>query len=134
MTGPQTVLTVICAADLAATGCVRTVDGAISARRPVGEAANRAVPIAALDGLLLTQEQIVALVGSANMALIVTANSTSDASLLIDDRSCLGLGPVGDVATYANSGYVGMPGNQFSTPNAVAADPTLDQIAAKIPQ
>jgi PknH-like extracellular domain len=58
------------------------------------------------------------------MALVVTANSTSVASLLIDDRGCLSLGSVGDVATYANSGYVGMRGNQFSTPNAVAADVT----------
>ena len=33
MTAPQSVLTVICAAALAATGCVRTVDGAISPRR-----------------------------------------------------------------------------------------------------
>jgi hypothetical protein len=127
MTGARTVLMVIATAALAATGCVRTVDG-VSSRTPVApeaaRAAHRAVPIAALDGLLLTQQQIVALVGGANMALVVTANSMSDASLLIDDHSCLSLGSVGDVATYANSGYVGMRGNQFSTPNAVAADVT----------
>jgi hypothetical protein len=87
MTGPQSALTVICATALA-TGCVRTVDGAISTRRPVAEAAHRAVQIGALGGLLLTQQQAVDLVGGANIALVATANSTSDASLLIDDRSC----------------------------------------------
>jgi hypothetical protein len=69
------------------------------------------VPIAVLDSLLLTQQQIVALVGGTNMALVVAANSTSDASKLIDDRTCLGLGSIGDVTTYSNSGYVGMRGN-----------------------
>jgi hypothetical protein len=91
MTGSHTALTVICAAALAATGCVRTVDGAISSRRPVVEAANHIMPSAVLDGLPLTQQQIIALVGGTNMALVVTANSTSDASTLIDDRSCLSL-------------------------------------------
>jgi hypothetical protein len=58
------------------------------------------------------------------MALVGTATSTSDSSKIVDDRSCLGLSSVGDVTMYANSGYVAIRGNQFSTPNAVAADVT----------
>jgi hypothetical protein len=132
MTGSRTVVTVICSAVLAVTGCTTTVHGAAVAAEvpnhttmatPSGPAP-RMVPISVLDGLLLTQQQIVALVGGADMALVVTAISTSDASTLIDDRTCLSLGSVGDVATYSNSGYVGMRGNQFSTPNSVAADVT----------
>ena len=133
MTGSRAVVTVICAAALATTGCARTVDeAALTAETPnhttmttTTGRAPRTVPIAVLDSLLLTQQQIVALVGGTDMALVVTANSTSDASKLIDDRTCLGLGSIGDVTTYSNSGYVGMRGNQFSTPNAVAADVTL---------
>ena len=40
MIGSQTVLTLICAAALAATGCARTVDGAISSGQPVAGAVN----------------------------------------------------------------------------------------------
>src|SRR5262249_55854991 len=82
------------------------------------------VPVAVLDSLLLTRQQLVALVGGADMALVVTANSMSDASTLIDDRDCRALGSIGDVTTYSDSGYVGMRGNQYSTPNAVGADVT----------
>jgi PknH-like extracellular domain len=81
---------------------------------------------------LLSQNQIVALVGSVHMALVVTANSTSDASLFVDDHGCLSLGSVGAAATYASSGYLGMRGNQFSTPNAVAAD--ITQIVVAFPR
>jgi hypothetical protein len=120
MRGSQDVLVVICAAALAATGCARTVDGAaVAADAPNHTTMTTttgpvpaAVPIAVLDRLLLTQQQIVALVGGVNMALVITANSTSDAST------------IGDVTTYSNSGYVGMRGTQFSTPNVVAADVT----------
>jgi PknH-like extracellular domain len=133
----QLVTAAICAAALASccSGCMRTVDGAAAA--PVGQAtANhttapttigqppRTVPVAALESLLLPVDQLIALVGGTNMALVGTANSTSDARQIIDDRRCLGLGSVGDVASYSNSGYVAMRGNQFSTPNAVQADVT----------
>jgi hypothetical protein len=126
----RVVLTMLCAAVLAVAGCTRTVAGAAlaapEARTPttVTSRAPNAVPVAVLEGLLLTQPQLVALVGGANLALVVTANSTSDASTLIDDRACLGLGSVGDVTTYSDSGYVGLRGNQFSTLNAVLADVT----------
>jgi hypothetical protein len=72
----------------------------------------------------LSADQIIALVGGMNMALVGTAISASDASKMIDDRTCLGLGSVGDVTVYSNSGFVAMRGNQFSTPNAVRADVT----------
>jgi hypothetical protein len=84
--------------------------------------APRALPVAALEGLLLSADQVIALVGGTNMTLVGTAISASDASKMIDDRTCLGLGSVGDVTVY--SGYVAMRGNQFSTPNAVQADVT----------
>lgn len=77
-----------------------------------------------LESLLLPVDQLVALAGGTNMALVVTATSTADASNAIDDRSCIGIGSVGDVAIYSDSGYVVMRGNQFSTPNAVQADVT----------
>jgi hypothetical protein len=135
MTLSRAVATVICAATLATTGCTgcaRTVDGeALAAETPnhtaVTPTTSRApntVPVAVLEGLLLTQQQLVALVGGANLALVHTFKSTSDSSQLIDDRTCLGLGSVGDMAIYSNSGWVGMRGNQFSTPNAVQADVT----------
>lgn len=82
------------------------------------------MPTTTLEGLLLSQDQLVALAGGTNMALVGTANGTSDSSQIIDDRTCLGLASVGDVTVYADSGYVAMRGNQFSTPNAVQADVT----------
>jgi hypothetical protein len=134
MTGPRAFLTVICAAALAAlpgTGCTRLVSGAaLAAETPVHSTvtttsrAPSAVPVTALEGLLLPAPQLVALVGGANLALVFTANSTSDASNIVDDRACLGMGSVGDVTTYSNSGYVGIRGNQYSTPNLVLADVT----------
>lgn len=113
-------------------GCTRAVDGTALAAEPgshtttssAASPAPRAIPTTALEGLLLNQDQLVALAGGTNMALVGTANSTSDSSKIIDDRTCLGLASVGDVTVYANSGYVAMRGNQFSTPNAVAADVT----------
>jgi hypothetical protein len=117
---------------VAVAGCTRAVDGTALAAEPGNHTpasssaspAPRAMPTTVLEGLLLSQDQVVALVGGSNVALVGTANSTSDSSKIIDDRSCLGLGSVGDVTVYANSGYVAIRGNQFSTPNAVQADVT----------
>jgi hypothetical protein len=121
---------IVCALTAAVAGCTKAVDGTALAAEPAIPAtstaspAPRAIPTTVLEGVLLSQDQLIALVGGANMALIGTATSTSDSSKIVDDRTCLGLGSVGDVAIYANSGYVAMRGNQFSTPNAVAADVT----------
>ena len=54
------------------------MDGAISTRRPVAEAAHRAVRIGALDGLLLDQQQIVDLVGCSH-AMTVGYNVVAEA-------------------------------------------------------
>jgi PknH-like extracellular domain len=131
---PTALLAVPIAWALTATvaGCTRAVDGTAVAAEPVihtpassaASPAPRAMPTTVLEGLLLSQDQLVALVGGTSMALVGTANSTSDSSKIIDDPTCLGLGSVGDVTIYANSGYVAIRGNQFSTPNAVAADVT----------
>jgi PknH-like protein len=121
---------IVCALTAAAAGCTKAVDGtALAAEHAIpatstASPAPRAIPTTVLEGVLLSQDQLIALVGGANMALVGTATSTSDSSKIVDDRTCLGLGSVGDVAIYANSGYVAMRGNQFSTPNAVAADVT----------
>jgi hypothetical protein len=131
----RAVATAICAAALAATccnGCDRTVEGAAVAAATANHTvvatttsqAPRTPPVAVLEGLLLNADQLIALVDGTNMALVGTATSASDASKTIDDRTCLGLGSVGDVTIYSNSGYVAMRGNQFSTPNAVQADVT----------
>ncbi|WAJ44826.1 sensor domain-containing protein [Mycobacterium sp. Aquia_216] len=127
---------IACALTATVAGCTRAVDGTALAAQPVvhtpassaARPAPRAMPTTVLEGLLMSQNQLVALVGGTNMALVGTATSTSDSSKIIDDRTCLGLGSVGDATTYANSGYVAIRGNQFSTPNAVAADVT--QLAA----
>lgn len=113
---------------------MKTVDGrALAAQAPghasgaaptATSAAPRTVPVTALDGLLLSRDQIVAVSGGADMSLVNTINNTSDSAQLIDDRACLGLASVGDVTVYSDSGWVGMRGNQFSTPNAVLADAT----------
>jgi hypothetical protein len=126
------IVPIACALTAAVAGCTRAVDGTALAAEPAihtpamstATPAPRALPTAALQGLLLSQDQLVALAGGSTMALVGTATSTSDSSKIVDDRSCLGLSSVGDVTTYANSGYVAIRGNQFSTPNAVAADVT----------
>jgi hypothetical protein len=130
MTRSRALKSVICAGvllTLATSGCTKTVDGAaIAAETPdqTGSHAQRELPAAVLESLLLSVDRLVALAGGTNMALVVTADSTADASNAIDDRTCLGVGSVGDVAIYSNSGYEVMRGNQFSTPNAVQADVT----------
>lgn len=111
-------------------GCTSTIDGtAVAAeapkRTPVPDSpAPRALPMTALEGLLLGPDQLVALAGGTNLTLVHSITSTSDGSSIIDDRSCLGLSSVGDAAIYSNSGFVGMRGNQFSSPNVVEADIT----------
>ena len=127
-------LTAMCAAALAATccnGCDRAVEGAAVAAEPPTHAtvtttnqAPRALPVAVLEGLLPTADQLIALVGGTKMALVGTAISASDASKVIEHHACLGLGSVGDVTIYSDSGYVAMRGNQFGAPNAVQADVT----------
>ncbi|GLE53538.1 sensor domain-containing protein [Mycobacterium montefiorense] len=116
----------------AVAGCTRAVDGTALAAEPaihtpassMTRPLPQAMPATVLEGLLLSQDQLVALVGATNMTLVGTATSASDSSKIIDDRTCLGLSSVGDVTVYANSGYAAMRGNQFSTPNAVSADVT----------
>jgi hypothetical protein len=108
-----------------ASACTRMVDGnALTAEIPDHDRAPSAVPVGALEGLLLTPAQLVVLVDGANLAFVFAFNSTSDASTIVDDRACLGMSSVGDVTTYASSGYVGMRGNQYGAPDAVLADVT----------
>ena len=124
---------IICALAGGVAGCDRTVEGAAVAAEIANHAtvttttsrAPGALPVPALEGLLLSADQVIALVGGTNMALVGTAISASDASKMIDDRTCLGLGSVGDVTVYSNTGYVAMRGNQFSTPDADQADVTF---------
>jgi PknH-like extracellular domain len=133
----HTVLTAILLGALSAFGsaaCTRTVDGTPALGQSVAEAhrhaaastapAPRSVPLPVLDNLLLSRDDIVALVGGADMAVVNTITSTSDSSALIDERACVGVASVGDATIYANSGWAGMRGNQLSTPNAVLADAT----------
>jgi PknH-like extracellular domain len=123
---------IICALAAGVAGCDRTVEGAAVAVETANHTtmatttsqAPRRLPVAVLEGLLLNADQLIALVGGTNMALVGTATSTSDASKIIDDRTCLGLGSVGGVTIYSNSGSVAIRGNQFSTPNAVQTDVT----------
>jgi hypothetical protein len=75
--------------------------------------------VAAARGVPVRADIGIPPLGGTNMALVGTATSASDASKMIDDRTCLGLGSVGDGTMYSNSGYVAMRGNQFSTPNAL---------------
>jgi hypothetical protein len=77
-------------------GCDRTVEGAAVAAEIANHAtvttttsrAPRALPVPALEGLLLSADQVIVLVGGTNMALVGTAISASDASKMIDDRTC----------------------------------------------
>jgi hypothetical protein len=99
---------IICAVAGGVAGCHRTVEGTAVAAEIANHTtvttttsqAPRALPVAALEGLLLSADQVIALVGGTNMALVGTAISASDASKMIDDRTCLGLGSVGDVMVY----------------------------------
>ncbi|OBA61920.1 hypothetical protein A5647_09340 [Mycobacterium sp. 1100029.7] len=121
-----------CALTAAVPGCTRAVDGTALAAEPgfhlptttTSIPVPQPMPTTALEGLLLTKDQLIEVASGSNMALVGTATSTSDSSKIIDDRTCLGLSSVGDVTVYVNSGYVAMRGNQFSTPNAVQADIT----------
>ncbi len=128
---------IVCALTAAVAGCTKAVDGTALAAEPAIPATStaspppRAIPTTVLEGLLVSQDQLIAVVGGANMALVGTATSTSDSSKIVDDRTCLGLGSVGDVAIYANSGYVAIRGNQFSTPNAVR--PTSPNSSRRLP-
>jgi hypothetical protein len=86
---------IICALAGGVAGCDRTVDGAAVAAEIPNHAtvttttsrAPRALPVPALEGLLLSADQFIALVGGTNMALVGTAISASDASKMIDDRT-----------------------------------------------
>jgi hypothetical protein len=98
-------LAAICAVALAVgcTGCLKTVDGTAAAAESPNRAAAtttadpapRVLPVTVLETLLLTADQLITLVGETSLALVSTAISTSK---IIDDRTCLGLGSVGDVA------------------------------------
>lgn len=122
-----------CVLTAAVAGCTRAVDGTALAAEPglrspptstTLTSAPPVLPPTALEAMLLNRDQLIAVAGGTAMALVGTATSTSDSAQIVDDRTCLGLSSVGDVTVYANSGYVAMRGNQFSTPNAVAADVT----------
>ncbi|OSC40638.1 sensor domain-containing protein [Mycobacterium decipiens] len=117
---------------LTAAGCTTAVEGMALPAEPRGpttattptSAAPSVVSATVLEGLLLTPEQIVALVGGTVMAPVGTIAGTSDSAEVIDDRTCVGLGSLGDVAIYSNSGWVAMRGNQLTSPDAVQADVT----------
>jgi hypothetical protein len=127
----------VCAALLAslfASGCTSTVEGSALPAATLGHASPttttttnptpRTVDVAALEGALLTREQLIALVGGSNITAVMKITNTSDASSIIDDRSCVGIGSIADASIYSGSGWVAMRGNQFTTPNVVQADVT----------
>jgi hypothetical protein len=131
MTLRRAVLTVIGASVLAVTGCTTTVKGTAlpaptlrhAKETPTTNAAPT-VPVSDLEAALLTIEEVTALVGGTHMAMVGPITSTSDASTIVDDRTCLGLGSIGDVSLYSNSGWVAMRGNQMTSPGVVQADVT----------
>ncbi|MDC8982044.1 sensor domain-containing protein [Mycobacterium marinum] len=125
-------------AALALAGCSTTVAGTALPAANLGHApttttraAPRIVAAAALEGALLTQQQVVALVGGTNMSLVGAITGTADGSKVVDDPTCLGLASIGDTSVYANSGWVAMRGNQMTSPNVVQADVT--QLLASFP-
>jgi hypothetical protein len=116
-------------------GCTTTVSGAALPAATLGHPTTtsgttttspvpRTVDVSALESALLTREQVAALVGGANLAPVMTITNTSDASSIIDDRTCVGVGSVADASVYSGSGWVAMRGSQFTTPNIVQADVT----------
>ncbi|GAB7144741.1 sensor domain-containing protein [Mycobacterium riyadhense] len=123
---------ILVAAVLAVTGCTATVSGTAQPAATLGRATTtaatgptpRIVGVSVLEGLLLTRDQIVSLVGGTNMISVGTINNTSDAATIIDDRTCVGIGSIADMSVYSNSGWVAMRGNQFTSPNVVQADVT----------
>src|SRR5271166_3401431 len=133
MIHPRAVLTSAAVlAGLSLSGCTTTVEGSALPAATLGHATTtgptpptpRTVDVGALESALLTREQVVALVGGSNMAAVMTITNTSDASSIIDDRSCVGVGSIADASVYSGSGWVAMRGNQFTTPNIVQADVT----------
>jgi hypothetical protein len=130
----------VCAAVLATmlisgsvSGCTSTVEGSALPAAALGHAnptsgttspTPHTVDAGALESALLPRDQVVALVGGANMAAVMTITNTSDASSIIDDRSCVGVGSIADASVYSGSGWVAMRGNQLTTPNVVQADVT----------
>ena len=131
---PRAVLMAICIAALA-TGCLHTVDGAALAAEqpnhsavttsPAPRAADSGAGRPATDSMTArraTGRGESGVQSDLELALVHTFTTTSDSSSLIDDHTCIGRASVGDVTTYSNSGYIGIRGNQFSTPNAVQVD------------
>lgn len=124
-------ITAICLAVACVTGCTSTIEGAALPAATLGHAptttpaaSTHIVSATELDGLLLTREQVVDLVGGTNVASVLTIANTADASTIIDDRTCVGIGSIADASVYANSGWVAMRGNQYSSPGVVQADVT----------
>lgn len=125
-------LTVVCLAVVWVVGCASTVGGTALPAATLGHAptttnarsAPHTVSAPELDGLLLTKEQVVTLVNGANVAPVMTIANTADASTIIDDRTCVGIASIADASVYANSGWIAMRGNQFSSPGVVQADVT----------
>ncbi|SOJ57671.1 hypothetical protein MSIMFB_05148 [Mycobacterium simulans] len=123
---------ILLAAVLAIAGCTATVSGTALPAATLGHTTTtattgptpRIIGVSVLEGLLLTGDQIVGLVGGTNMVSVGTINNTSDAATIIDDRTCIGIGSIADMSVYSNSGWVAMRGNQFTSPNVVQADVT----------
>ncbi|CAM2943813.1 hypothetical protein BST27_12210 [Mycobacterium intermedium] len=121
-----------CLAVACVTGCTSTVGGTALPAATLGHApttttapsSSHVVSATELEGLLLTSQQVVDLVGGTNVASVLTIVNTADASTIIDDRTCVGIGSIADASVYSNSGWVAMRGNQFSSPGVVQADVT----------
>ncbi|SON60224.1 hypothetical protein MSIMFI_01718 [Mycobacterium simulans] len=104
---------ILLAAVLAVAGCTATVSGTALPATTLGHTTTtattgptpRIIGVSVLEGLLLTGDQIVGLVGGTNMVSVGTINNTSDAATIIDDRTCIGIGSIADMSVYSNSGW-----------------------------
>jgi hypothetical protein len=74
------------------------------------------VPVAALDGLLLSPDQINTAVGATEMAVHGTYTDLFDARATVADVNCRAVDAVEDVSAYGNSGWTAVRRQQLQEP------------------
>jgi hypothetical protein len=82
-------------------------------------ASQQVAPVAqaALDGLLLSPDQINTAMGATGMTVTETMAATQDGSAYVADKACLPLDGPGDATVYAGSGWTAVRGQNLQEPD-----------------
>ena len=120
-------------AGLLATGCGHHGHGAHRSVTTHATPTTTVAPVgeSALKGLLLTADQVNAVMGATDMRVTQRRTELADDSATMEPRECLPIDGAGQLLVYENTGYIGVRGQTLREPDQF--DHFTDQVVVLFP-